>query len=225
MSVHRITVLCVLLASCSFGIARAQPAPSTGKIYSCIGKDGKKITQDHPIAECADTDQHEHNKDGSLKRIVPRQETEEERGAREARERVEQAERTQRQVEANRDKLLLKNNPDKAAHDAARIRALDEVRRSIEKIDERRKLLLAERKPLLDEAEFYPGKALPTKLKSALDSNEAALLAQEALRQNQEAELARNNKRFDEELERLRKMWAAPPGTLKANTSVPPNTK
>ncbi len=223
MSVHRITVLCVLLAAYPFGIARAQSA-STGKIYSCV-KDGRKITQDHPIAECADIDQAERNKDGSIKRVVPRQETEAERSEREARERVEQAERTQRQVEANRDKLLLKNNPDKAAHDAARVRALDEVRRSIEKIDERRKLLLAERKPLLDEAEFYPGKPLPAKLKSALDSNDAALSAQEQLRQGQEAEMARNNKRYDEELERLRKMWAAAPGTPKANTSAPPTTK
>ncbi len=221
MSAHRISVLGVLVAGFAFGPAGAQPAPSAGRIYSCIGKDGKKITQDHPITECADTDQVEHNRDGSPKRIVPRQETEEERSAREARERVEAAERVQRQVEARADRQLLNRYPTKAAHDEERMKELDDIRRSMQKIDERKKLLLAERKPMLDEAEFYIGKPLPLKVKSGLDSNDAALAAQEALRQNQEAELARNNKRFDDELARLRKLWAVPPGAPKGKASAP----
>ena len=93
MSVQRTLILRVLGVALAFGAAAADPTPSAGKIYSCIGKDGKKITQDHPIAECAETNQVEHNKDGSFKRVVPRQETEEERAAREARERLEGAER------------------------------------------------------------------------------------------------------------------------------------
>lgn len=67
-------------------------------------------------------------------------------------------------------------------------------------------MLLAERKPLLDEAEFYVGKPLPLKVKNVLDSNDAALAAQESLRQNQEAELARINKNFDDQLEKLRRL-------------------
>lgn len=217
MSVQRTRILCVLGVALSFGAAAADPTPSAGRIYSCIGKDGKKITQDHPIAECAETNQVEHNKDGSFKRVVPRQETEEERAAREAKERLEGAERVQRQVEARADRQLVNRYPDKATHDAARLKQLDETRRSIQKINERRALLLVERKPLLDEAEFYVGKSLPLKVKNALDSNDAALAAQESLRQNLEAELARISKKFDDELERLRRLWAAPPGGAKAN--------
>ena len=224
MSVQRITLLCLLAAGCSFDAVGADSTVPAGKIYSCI-RDGRKITQDHPIAECADTDQVEHNKDGSPRRIVPRQETEEERSKREAKERLETAERVQRQVEARADRQLLNRYPTKAAHDQERMKELDDIRRSIQKIEERKKALLTERKPLLDETEFYVGKSQPLKLKSALDSNDAALAAQNELRQGQEAELARNNKRFDEELERLRKMWAAPPGSPKAGASTPPNTK
>ena len=217
----RILALGALAAGLAFAADAAQPA-SPGKIYSCVGKDGRKITQDHPIAECADTDQVEHNNDGSPRRIVPRQETEEERGAREARERIEAAERVQHQVEARADRQLLNRYPTKAAHDDERTKELDDIRRSIQKIEERKKLLLAERKPLLDEAEFYVGKPLPIKLKSGLDSNDAALAAQEQLRLGQEAELARNNKRFDDELERLRRLWAVPPGAARAKASAPP---
>lgn len=215
MSLQRNRILCVLGLALAFGAAAADPTPSASRIYSCIGKDGKKITQDHPIAECAETNQVEHNKDGSFKRVVPRQETEEERATREARERLEGAERVQRQVEARADRQLLNRYPTKAAHDAARVKELDETRRSIQKISERRAQLLIERKPILEEAEFFVGKSMPLKVKNALDSNDAALGAQESLRQNLEAELARINQRFDEELERLRKLWAAPPGAPK----------
>lgn len=221
MSVRRSIVLCMLGVGFALAAAGVEPSPSTSKIYSCIGKSGKKITQDHPIAECADSDQVEHNKDGSFKRVVPPQETEEERATREARERVEAAERVQRQVDARADRQLLSRYPTKAAHDAARAKELGETRRSVLKIDERRALLLSERKPLLDEAEFYVAKALPLKVKNGLDSNDAALAAQEALRQNQEAELARINKNFDDELERLRRLWAAPSGGPKAKALAP----
>jgi hypothetical protein len=209
MSVRRTTFMCALAAGVAVGATLAQTAAAA--IYSCTGKDGKPIVQDHPIVDCPKEDQVEQNSDGSRKRIVPRPETEEERAAREARERAEEAERVQRQVNIRADRLLLLRFPNKAAHDVARTKALDVARGAIRSSEERKKLLLTERKPLLDEAEFYVGKPLPINLKLALDSNDAALAAQESARQNQEAELARITKKFDEELERLRMLWAAPP--------------
>jgi len=69
--------------------------------------------------------------------------------------------------------------------------------------------------PLLDEAEFYVGKPLPSKLKLALDANDASLEAQKSLVQNQQAEIVRINALYDAELARLRKLWAgAPAGSL-----------
>ena len=61
---------------------------------------------------------------------------------------------------------------------------------------------------------------LDPEVKNALDSNDAALAAQESLRQKQEAELARINKNFDDQLEKLRRLWAAPPMPQKANPSA-----
>ena len=75
--------------------------------------------------------------------------------------------------------------------------------------------LAVERKPLMDEAEFYKSKPMPPKLKAALDANDASLEAQRASAANQEAELGRVNKIYDAELDRLRRLWAgAPAGTL-----------
>jgi len=76
-------------------------------------------------------------------------------------------------------------------------------------------LLTAERKPLMDEAEFYVGKALPGKLRTQLDANDASTEAQRTLGQNQQLEIVRVNKLYDAELERLKKLWAgAQPGSL-----------
>ena len=77
--------------------------------------------------------------------------------------------------------------------------------------ESRVKLLMAERKPLLDEAEFYVGKPLPTKLKSQIDANDAALDAQRTLIANQEVEVGRINAIYDAELVGLRKLWAGAP--------------
>lgn len=123
MAVQRTTFLCVLAAGVALGATLGGTVIAAGTIYSCIGKKGEKITQDHPIAECADKDQPEHYFDGSRKRIVPRQETEEERAAREARERVEEAARVQHQVDARADRQRLNLYPDKVAHDTARVNA------------------------------------------------------------------------------------------------------
>lgn len=219
MSGRRTACLCVLVASAALGATFARTAVAA--IYSCTGKDGKPIVQDHPIVDCPKDDQIEQNSDGSRKRVVPRPETEEERAAREVRERAEEAARKQRQVDDRADRQLLRTYPTQAKHDEARMKSLEGPRGLIRISEERKKLLLAERKPLLDEAEFYIGKPLPLKVKLALDSNDASLAAQEELRQNQEAELARINKNFDVELERLRRLWIAQPGSQNATSSAP----
>jgi len=75
--------------------------------------------------------------------------------------------------------------------------------------------LAAERKPLLEEAEFYKNKPLPAKLRQQLDANDAAAEAQRTAIQNQQAELERINRLYDAELARLKRLWAgAAPGAL-----------
>jgi hypothetical protein len=76
-------------------------------------------------------------------------------------------------------------------------------------------VLASERKPLMDEAEFYVGKPLPLKLKQALDANDATTDAQRTLIQNQQVEMVRINALYDAELARLRRLWSgAPAGSM-----------
>ena len=90
-----------------------------------------------------------------------------------------------------------------------------DVRTSMQLSELRQTELARERKPLLEEAEFYKGKALPAKLRQQLDANEAATAAQRDVQNNQKAELERVTKLFDVELARLKRLWAgAAPGSI-----------
>ena len=111
-----------------------------------------------------------------------------------------------------RDRTLVQRYPNEAAHQRARNAALDDASKAMRLSERRIEDLTKERKPLLDEAEFYKGKALPAKLKQLLDANDASIEAQQVLIENQKAELIRINKSFDAELARLKKLWggAAP---------------
>ena len=114
-----------------------------------------------------------------------------------------------------RDRNLLARYPNEAPHRKAREAALDTVRAAMKTTETRLRDLAAERKPLLAEAEFYVGKALPPKLRDQLDANDAATAAQRESRVSQEAELERVNRLYDAELARLKLLWAgAVPGSL-----------
>jgi hypothetical protein len=184
-------------------------------IYSCTTPDGRRVTSDRPIPECTAREQRLLNPDGSLRRIVPPTLTAEERAEKEARERQAEIERLAHLDAIRRDRNLMARYPDEAAHNKAREAALDTVRLAMHASEERIKELAAERKPLLDEAEFYKGRPLPPKLKQQFDANDAATEAQKAAIQGEAAELDRINRLYDAELARLKRLWAgAAPGSL-----------
>lgn len=195
--------------------AWAQDGMPAKGIYTCTTADGRKLTGDRPIPECTAREQRVLNPDGSQRTILPPFLSPEERAAKEAAERRAAAERMAQLDAIRRDRTLMQRYPNEAAHQRARNAALDDANKAMRISERRIQDLTAERKPLLDEAEFYKGRPLPAKLKQALDGNDASVEAQQVLVENQKAEMGRINTRFDAELARLRKLWAgAAPGSL-----------
>lgn len=196
--------------------ALAETPPQTGpRIFTCIDATGKRLTSDRTIPECSTREQRVLNSDGSVKGVVPPTMTADERSEAEQRDRDASAERVARQDATRRDRNLVARFPDETAHRKAREGALDDVRNAVRISEARVKLLTVERKPLLDESEFYVGKPLPAKLKTALDANDASLAAQRSLIQNQEVEVSRINGLYDIELVRLKRLWSGvPAGSL-----------
>lgn len=207
-----VAIACAAAALASPAVA--QQATPRAPIYTCT-LNGKKLTSDRTIPECGNQEQRVLNSDGSVNRVIQPTPTDDERAAIEQRQRDAEAERVQRNDAVRRDRNQMQRYPDEAAHRKAREKALDDIRKAVQISKERIKLLMIERKPLLDESEFYVGKSMPTKLKTGLDANDASLEAQKALIQNQESEVKRINDLYDLELARLKKLWnGAQPGTL-----------
>ncbi len=205
------------------GPAAAQnPPKKTDGIYTCIDDKGKRLTSDRPIPECVAKEQRVLNSDGSLKTIHPPTLTADERAEQEARERKAAEARAAQADAVRRDRNLKARYPNEDAHNRAREAALDSVRIAIRTSEQRLKDLAAERKPLLDESEFYAGRQLPAKLRQQLDANDAATEAQKSAMATQQAELVRINRFYDAELDRLRRLWAgAQPGSLGPDPAKP----
>jgi hypothetical protein len=205
---------CLLLAGTPALHAQAVPA-SAAAIYSCVDERGRTITSDRPIAACTSREQRVLNKDGSLKAIYPPILTADEKAAKEARERKAAEERAAQADAVRRDRNLLARYPDEEPHRKAREAALDTARAAIKTSERRLQELANERKPLMAEAEFYKGKALPPKLRQQIDANDTLAAAQRELMLSQEAELDRVNRFYDSELARLKQLWAgALPGSM-----------
>jgi hypothetical protein len=216
------TVLAQALLLTVLGLAVADAAAQApravgGAIYTCIDDQGRRLTADRPIAACRHKEQQILNRDGSLREVLPPTLTAEERAVKEARDRQLAEQRAAQADAVRRDRNLMNRFPDEESHQRAREAALDTVRLAMRATELRVRELQAERKPLMDETEFYQGRALPPKLRTALDANDAAMEAQRSAALTQEAEMERINRRFDVELERLRRLWGgAPPGSLGA---------
>jgi hypothetical protein len=218
----------VLLAIGASAPAMAQTT-APAQIFTCTNAAGKKLTSDRPIPECNDREQRVLNADGSVKRVQGPVQTADERTESEARAQKAALAESQRLEAIRRDRNLLARFPNEAAHRKARMAALDDVKGSLRISEARLAALALERKPLLDEAEFYVGKPLPGKLKTQLDANDASVDAQRTLVQNQKLEVIRIDALYDAELSRLKLLWGgAQPGSMgmiAGSASAPPPPK
>jgi len=179
-------------------------------IYSCTDSKGRKITSDRPIADCVDREQLELNPSGTVRRKVGPSLTAEERAAAEAREREAAEERARRAEEKRRDHALLVRYPNRAVHDAERAEALAQVDAVTKAATKRMGELQQQRKVIETEMEFYqkdPSKA-PAPLKRQVDENLQSIGIQTRFIADQEAEKARVNARFNEDLVKLLKLWS-----------------
>ena len=201
----------VMLLCWGADCAQAQQQTSAGGIYTCVDRNGRRLTADRPIPECLDREQRELSPSGMTRRQIGPSLTEIERAALEAEKRKEAEERARVIEERRRERVLVARYPNKAAHDverAAAIQVVDDVTATAEK---RIAELKAERKKLDGEMEFYkkdPNKA-PMTLRRKIGEIEESVAEQQRFIAGQDQEKRRVHARFDAELAQLRKLWDA----------------
>jgi hypothetical protein len=222
-SLSRLLLRCLVAAAAAQGWATAHAA-----IYTCVDAKGRKLTSDRPIPDCLDREQKELGPNGTVRRTLGPSLTAAERAAQEERER-KLAEERQRQADENRaQKALLNRYPNQAAHDLERGKALLAAQSVIAAGQRRLADLQEQRKRLNEETEFYRDPAKwPPKLKRQIEELEQQTAAQQRFLSAQEGEKKRINTRFDEELVRLKLLWAqARPGatTTAAGGAAAPGT-
>lgn len=179
-------------------------------IYTCIDSKGRRLTSDRPIPECLDREQKELSGSGTVKRVVPPSYTAEERARLEAEKRKEAEALARAAEEKRRDKALLIRYPNKGVHDKERAEALLQIDEVIGAVHKREEALASQRKELDVELEFYKGdlSLAPGWLKRKYEDNEQQLKIQQRFLADQAQEKQRINARFDEELVKLRQLWA-----------------
>ncbi len=204
----------LLLAVLSTAGLAQTPRSGAPEIYTCVDAKGRNLTSDRPIAECLDREQKMLNPSGTVKAKVGPNLTAQERSELEAKEKVELEERARLNEEKRRDRALLVRYPNKAVHDRERAVALAQIgvvrQAAVNRVDE----LQRQRAAVLDEMEFYkkdPNKA-PASVRRQLEEVNASLAVQARFIAEQDAEVKRVTFRFEEELFRLKQLWALQAG-------------
>jgi hypothetical protein len=198
--------LAAALAACAAQAAAA----ASDSVYTCIDSKGRRLTADRPIPECIDREQTELSPGGLTRRKIGPSLTAAERAAQEEQDRRQAEERARLEEEKRKQRALLVRFPNQETHDKERAEALALVDSVTAAARRRTEELQKQRRFLERELEFYqldPSKT-PPKLKRQVEEIDTQLAAQKRFIVDQDVEKVRVNARFDEELARLKVLWA-----------------
>lgn len=179
------------------------------KIYTCVDKNGRRITSDRPILECIDREQRQLSGSGTVQRVIPPSPTLEEKAQAEAARKAAERARQREAEEVQRDRALVLRYPNQTAHDRARANALEQVDLVIGGLSEREKSLALRVQDLDQQLAAFSAQpnSAPSLLRRQRLDAEAELAQQRRLLQQQRAERDRINTKFNDELARLTKLW------------------
>ena len=217
------TVIGLALVAQASAQGAAGTTPDNSGVYTCVDAKGRKLTSDRPIMECLDREQKVLNPSGTVKTKIGPSLTAQERAELEQKNRREAEEREKQAEDKRRERALLTRYPTKAVHDQERQEALAQIMAVIQAAKTRIDELAKQRIAIDEEMEFYkkdPSKA-PAYVRRQAEENTNSQAVQRRFIAEQEAEIKRVNTRFDDELARLRQLWAQPG----AATTAPASSK
>jgi hypothetical protein len=178
------------------------------QIYSCKDATGRVITSDRPIPECSRADMRVLNPDGSTKQVIQAPMNAEQRQR--AEQEQKRAAEAMRAVEEQkrRDRALLqafKTEKDLADN---YIRQLSAPVEAVKASTVRIKNLRVDLDRVLQEAEFYKGKAWPVTLRRKLTEVSAGIESENRTIAERADDIERLNEKFAEERARYRQLIA-----------------
>lgn len=205
-------VACATLGMALTTVVVAQSSgPVIPGVYTCVDAKGRKLTADRPIVDCIDREQKVLNPSGTVKAKVGPSLTAQERAEQEQKTKHDAEEQAKAADEKRRNRALMTRYPNKTVHDKERNEAITGVENVIKAAKGRIDELSTQQLRLDQEMEFYkkdPAKA-PAYLRRQVEETQQSMAVQKRFIGEQEAEIRRINTRFDDELLRLKPLWAA----------------
>lgn len=200
-------LLAALWLGSAFGQAQAPtPAP---KIFSCIDKNGRRLSADRPIPECQSQEQKLLNRDGSVRAIARPLASPEEQARLEEQRQAAMQTQVQQEEATRKERQLLRRYPNEAAHAQSRTKAMEPVMRQMGESRARLQALEREREALAQQIKLEKQPAAAATLRQRLETNGAALEAQSTVLRDRETERDRMSLQFDQELTQLKALWGA----------------
>ncbi|WP_323745940.1 DUF4124 domain-containing protein [Diaphorobacter caeni] len=187
------------------------PVAAQNAVYSCVDKNGRRITADRPIPECIDREQRVLDKTGTERRRIGPTLTENERTQLDAQRRADAEQKAKVADQRRRERALITRYPDEATHNAERVTALAVFNDLIQIAYKRIEQLRSDRAAINTELEFYQNdpKKAPAKVQRRIADNEEDIAEQQRYIATQQDEKRKVQQRFDTELVQLKELWAA----------------
>lgn len=198
-----VALLIALLGSA--GLAKAQ-------IYMCKDANGRTLTSDRPIPECANRAVKELGKDGTVKREIPPPLTPEQARLKKEADEKRKADEAAAAEQRRRDVLLLTTYLNEQQIEAERQRSVIQIRNNINiaitsqnNAEQRRKAAQAEADQLKK-----AGKMVPSSLKARIEEAQRSYEHEGKNIEATEAEMAKVKTKYDDILKRYRAVSAGP---------------
>ena len=185
-----------------------QPGPggsalAAGKLFCCNDNNGKQVCGDILPHECYGRAYRELGDSGRTVRTVDAPLTAEQRAQRAAEEEKRKAEETALREQQRKDQALLNTYGTEQDIEAMRLRAEEDVKKSIKAAEVKIAEIRAQRKKLENEAEFYKKKHLPPEIQKGLRDTDTEIKAQESIIEAKKLELDAIRVKYDEDKRRF----------------------
>ncbi len=183
--------------------------------FVCKDAQGRTYTGDTMPPECSQREVREHNRDGTLLRVIEAPLTPEQRRRREEEAKRKADEQAAQIAARRRDMLLMQSYRDEQALEAARERALADsqtgLKVSAERLENAQKDLLAAQNDLRSFEQKNPGKKPPFLLQRRVDDLTQRIQQEKILIARREDEIGKINARFNADKLRWLELKAAMP--------------
>lgn len=198
--------LCLLAANALLLVMAAGSAQA--QIYMCKDANGRTLTSDRPIPECANRTQKELRGNGTVKREIPPPLTPEQVRQKKEDDEKRKVEETAAADQKRRDTVLLTTYQTEAQLEAERQRAVTQLRNNINIAITAQNNAEQRRKAAQTEADQVrkSGKPVPTALKNRIDDAQKVADHESKNAEGMEAEMVKVKLKYDDMLKRYREL-------------------